>query len=184
MFWISNIILFIHVYAAVHEVAKSQTRLSNWTDWYMLKADYRLYILTDFCKNVQFSSIQLLSSVCLMLCDPVDCSMTGFYARRVSDAIQLSHPPSSTSPPPASGCFPVSQFCISGGQSTGVSSSESVLPMNIQDWFPQNSLFDLLAVQGTLKSLLQNHSLKAYIFLCSTFIIVQLSYPTWLLEKP
>ena len=99
MFWISNIILFIHVYAAVHEVAKSQTRLSNWTDWYMLKADYRLYILTDFCKNVQFSSIQLLSSVCLTLCDPMDCCMTGFYARRVSDAIQLSHPPSSTSPP-------------------------------------------------------------------------------------
>ena len=37
---------------------------------------------------------------------------------------------------PASGPFPISQFFISGGQSIGVSASASVLPMNIQDWFP------------------------------------------------
>ena len=37
---------------------------------------------------------------------------------------------------PASGSFPVSQFFTSGGQSIGVSASVSVLPMNIQDWFP------------------------------------------------
>ena len=37
---------------------------------------------------------------------------------------------------PASGAFPVSQFFTSGGQSVGVSTSASVLPMNIQDWFP------------------------------------------------
>ena len=39
------------------------------------------------------------------------------------------------------------------------------------DWF------DLLAVQGTLKSLLQHHSLKASILWCSAFIMVQLSHP-------
>ena len=37
---------------------------------------------------------------------------------------------------PASGSFPMSQFFASGGQSIGVSASVSVLPMNIQDWFP------------------------------------------------
>ena len=37
---------------------------------------------------------------------------------------------------PASGSFPVSQFFTSGGQSIGVSALASVLPMNIQDWFP------------------------------------------------
>ena len=37
---------------------------------------------------------------------------------------------------PASGSFPVSQFFTSGGQSIGVSASPSVLPMNVQDWFP------------------------------------------------
>ena len=37
---------------------------------------------------------------------------------------------------PASGSFPMSQFCTSGGQSIGASALASVLPMNIQDWFP------------------------------------------------
>ena len=37
---------------------------------------------------------------------------------------------------PASGSFPMNQFFISGGQSTGASASASVLPMSIQDWFP------------------------------------------------
>ena len=39
-------------------------------------------------------------------------------------------------PFPASGSFPMSQFFMSGGQSIGVSASASVLPMNIQNWFP------------------------------------------------
>ena len=84
---------------------------------------------------------------------------------------------------PASGSFQVSQFFASGGQSTGVSASASVLPMNIQDWFPLG--FDLLTVQGTLKSLLQHHSSKASILRHSAFFRVQLSHNhTWLLEKP
>ena len=77
---------------------------------------------------------------------------------------------------PASGSFPMSQFFTSGGQSIGVSASASVLPMSgfisfRMDWF------DLLAVQGTLKSLLQHHSLEASIVHCSTFFMVQLSHP-------
>ena len=52
---------------------------------------------------------------------------------------------------PASGSFPVSQFFTSGGQNIGVSASASVLPMNIQDWFPLRLTSDLLAVWGTLK---------------------------------
>ena len=43
---------------------------------------------------------------------------------------------------------------------------------------------DLLAVQGTLKSLLQHHSLKGWILWCSAFFIVQLSYPYMTMEKP
>ena len=72
---------------------------------------------------------------------------------------------------PASGSFQMSQFFASGGQSTGVSASTSVLPMNTQDWL------DLLAVQGTLKNLLQYHTLKASILWCSPFFIVQLLHP-------
>ena len=58
---------------------------------------------------------------------------------------------------PASGSFQMSQLFPSGGQSIGVSASTSVLPMNTQDWL------DFLAVQGTLKSLLQHYSSKASI---------------------
>ena len=43
---------------------------------------------------------------------------------------------------------------------------------------------DFLAVQGSLKNLLQHHRSKASILLRSTFFIVQVLYPTWLLEKP
>ena len=69
----------------------------------------------------------------------------------------------------------MSQLFTSGGQSIGVSASTSVLPINTQsirmDWL------DLLAVQGTLKSLLQHHRSKASILWCSAFFRVQLSHP-------
>ena len=74
--------------------------------------------------------------------------------------------------------FPMSQFFTSGGQSIGVSPSASVLPMNIQDWFPLGwTGWISLAVQGTLKSLLQHHSSKLSILWHSAFFIVQPSHP-------
>ena len=79
---------------------------------------------------------------------------------------------------PASGSFQMSQFFASGGQSIGVSAFSNS-PSNEysglisfrMDWL------DLLAVQGTLKSLLQHHNSKASILWCSAFFIVQLSHP-------
>ena len=89
---------------------------------------------------------------------------------------------------PASWSFPVSQFFVSGGQSIGVSTSASVLPVNIQDWFPLGWTkgtfrLDLLAFQGTLKTLLQHHSSKASILQSSAFFIVHLSHPYMTSEK-
>ena len=99
------------------------------------------------------SSVQFSRSLCSTLWDPMDYSMPDFpvhyqlpgftqtHAHRVSDAIQ----PTSSSVIPfssrlqsfqASGSFQMSQFFASGGQSTGVSVSASVLPMNTQDWSP------------------------------------------------
>jgi len=78
---------------------------------------------------------------------------------------------------PASGSFQMSQFLTSGGQSIGVSASVSVLPMNIQDWFPLGLTGWILAIQETLKSLLQHHSSKVSILQHSAFFIVQLSHP-------
>ena len=65
---------------------------------------------------------------------------------------------------PASGCFRMSQFLASGGQSIGASAS--VLPMNIQDWFPLGWT-DWISLQS--KGLLQHHGLKASVLRCSAF---------------
>ena len=83
---------------------------------------------------------------------------------------------------PASGSFQMSQLFASGGQSIGVSASTSVPPKNPGlisfrlDWL------DLLAVQGTLKSLLQHYSSKASIL--TVFLYSPTHIHTWLLEKP
>ena len=99
----------------------------------------------------QFSSVQSFSHI--KLCDPIDCSMSDFPSQSLtpgvcSNSCSLSlwyHltissfvvPFSSWLQSfPASGSFLISQFFTSGGQSIGVSASTSVLPMNIQDWFP------------------------------------------------
>ena len=106
--------------------------------------------------NMQDQSVSSVSSVaqsCLTLCDPMDCSMPGLpvhhqfleftqtHVHWVDDTIQPSHPlscPSSSCPQslPAQGSFPMSQFFASGGQRIGVSASASVLPIDIQYWFP------------------------------------------------
>ena len=97
-----------------------------------------------------FIVVQSLSHV--WLCDPMDCSTSGFpvlhhllefiqsHIQWVRDATQPSHPvfPFSSFPQsfPASESFPMSWFFASGGQSIGASASASVFPINIQNWFP------------------------------------------------
>ena len=105
----------------------------------------------------QFSSVPQL---CLTLCNPLDCSMPGFpvHPRACSNSCPLSqwyHPTISSSVVPfsclqsfpASGSFPLSQLFASGSQSTEVSASASVLPVNIQDWFPLG-LTGLISLQS------------------------------------
>ena len=72
----------------------------------------------------------------------------------------------------------MSQVFSSGGQSIGISASASVLPMNIQGWFPIR-LTSWLSLQskGLSRIFSQHHSSKASILQCSAFFIVQLSYP-------
>ena len=72
---------------------------------------------------------------------------------------------------PSSGSFLMRHLFTSGGQNIGASSSESVLPMNIQGLFPLEltDWFDLLAAQGTLKGLLRNWSSKTSVLQCWAF---------------
>ena len=123
----------------------------------------------------------------------MDCSTPGFpvlhylpefaqtHAYWVGDAIQSSHPLSSPSPPafnlsPASGFFPMSLLCIRWPKYW--SFSFTISPCNEYSGLISFSIdwFNLLDVQGTLKSLLQHQSLKVSILWSSAFFIVQLSH--------
>ena len=134
----------------------------------------------------QFSSVQSLSRATLW--DPMDCSTPGLpihqlleftqtHVRRVSDAIQPSHPLSSPSPPafnlPSIRVFSnETVLCIKWPKYW--SFSFSVSPFNEYSWLISFRIdwFDILAVQGTLKSLFQHHSSKASILWYSAFFIV------------
>ena len=72
---------------------------------------------------------------------------------------------------PASGSFPVSQLFTSAGQSTGASASASPFNEYSRVISSRTDRFDLLVVQGTLKSLLQHHSSKASIIQHSLFMV-------------
>ena len=86
---------------------------------------------------------------------------------------------------PAPGSFPMSQFFASGGQSIGVSASASVLPMNIQDWFPLGwtGLFSLQS-KG-LSRVFSCTTIRKYWFFGAQLSLRSNSHiHTWLLEKP
>ena len=102
----------------------------------------------DGDRSVQFSSV---TQSCPALCDPMDCSTPGFpihhqlpelaqtHVHWVNDDIQPSYPVilfSCLQSFPASGTFLMSQLSASCDQSVGASLSASVLPTNIQGWFP------------------------------------------------
>ena len=141
--------------------------------------------------GVQFSSV---AQSCPTLCNPTNCSTPGLpvhhqlpeftqtHVHQVGDSIQPPHPLSSPSPP----ALNLSSIVVFSNESAlrirwpkYWSFSFKISPTNEHpglisfrmDWL------DLLAVQGTLKSLLQHHSSKASILQHSAFFIVQLSHP-------
>ena len=149
--------------------------------------------------TIGFRGGSSVAQSCPALSDPMDCSMPGLpvhhqlpeftqtHVHQVGDAIQLSHPLSSPSP----------AFNLS---SIRVFSNESVLHIRYPKYWsfsfsisPSNEYsglisfriewLDLLAVQGTLKSLLQHHSSKASILHHSGFFIIQLSHPYMTIGK-
>ena len=146
--------------------------------------------------SVQFSSVQFSSVTqsCPTLCEPMNSSTPGLpvhqqlpeftqtHVHRIDDAIQPSHPLLSPSPPAPT---PPSIRVFSNESALRIrwpkywSFSFSISPSNEHpglisfrmDWL------DFLAVQGTLKSLLQHCSSKASILQCSAFFTVQRSHP-------
>ena len=144
-------------------------------------------LLLLFPPSCAFVVVQLISRIWLLATPwtaarqaslSITNSLTQTHVHRVGDAIQPSHPLSSFSPPSIS-------------PSIRVFSNESVLRIRWPKYWnfsfsisPSNEhpglisfrmdWLDLLAVQGTLKSLLQHHSSKASVLQCSAFFVVQL----------
>ena len=100
------------------------------------------------------------------------------------------HPTISSSVVPFSSCllsFPPSrsfQWVSSGGQSIGVSTSVSVLPMNIQDWFPLGLTDNSLQYKGLSKSLFSTTVWKHQFFGAQPALWSHSHIHTWLLQKP
>ena len=137
------------------ELSKCDNRDTNWANlkkmqylWSAIKWGLPVIIFLSDFSSVQFNSVQLLSHVQLFMTlwtaapdFPVHnqlLELAQTHDHRVSDAIQPSHPLSSTSSPAFNlsqhqGIF---QWVSSSYQVAKVLASASVLPMNIQDWFP------------------------------------------------
>ena len=140
-------------------------------------------------KIFQFSSV---TQSCPTLCDPMDYSMPGFpvhhqlpklaqtHVHQLSDAIQSSHLLSSPSPP----AFNLFQHQGLFKRVSSLYQVANIFELQLPSFqrifrtdFFRIDWLDLLAVQATLKSLLQHHSLKASVLWHSAFFIVQLSHP-------
>ena len=143
-------------------------------------------------------SVSSFTQSCPTLYSPMDCSTPGFpvhhhlpelaqtHVHSVSDAIQPSCPLLFPSPP----AFNLSQHESFSNESALCIRwpkywSFSISPSNEYSGLISFRIdcFDLLSVQGTLKSLLQHHSSKASILLCSVFFMVQLSHLYMTIEK-
>ena len=143
----------------------------------------------------KFSSVQLLSRIWLFATPwttacQASLSITNSWSllklvHLVSDAIQPSHPLLSPSPPTLNpsqhhGLF--KRVSSSHQVAKVLKFSFSISPSNEYSGLFRISFridwFNLLAVQGTLKSLLQHHSSKTSVLQCSAFFMIQLSHPT------
>ena len=153
-------------------------------------------------KYVERSSTLLVIVVqlCLTLCNPMDCSMPGPPCSSPSPGTcsnscplsQWCHPTilSSVVPFscllsfPASGSFPMSQLFASGIQTTGASASASVLPMNIQGWFPLR-LTGLISLQSKgLSRVFSNTTVQKHQFGIQPSLWYNSHIRIGLLEKP
>ena len=109
------------------------------------------------------------------------CPLSRWCHPRISSSVIpfSSHPPSF----PASGSFPMSQFFTSGSQSIGT--SVSVLPMNIQDWFPLG-LIDWISLRSKgLSRVFSNTTVQKHQFFSAQLSSQSNSHIyTWPLEKP
>ena len=158
---------------------------------------YSKILITNVCAPQFCCCYCSVTQSCPILCDPMDCNTPSFpvhhhllelaqiHVHRISDAIQPSHPLLSLFLLPlASGSFPVSWLLASGGQKYWSFSINSSSEYSGLISFRMAG-FDLLAFQGTLKSILLNHTVSKHQFFGTKPSLWSSSHiHTGLLEKP
>ena len=155
----------------------------------MLFLKYRVVTISFILSNLRYFKVKqdfavvIQSLTHVWFWDSINCSTQAFPVFSLSDfaqthvhwgshVIQPSHPLLPPSPLALNlshiRVFQIFWLFASCAQSIGASTSTSVFPMNIQDWFPLRwtGLISFV-VQGTFESLLQHHSLKASVLQCS-----------------
>ena len=131
---------------------------------------------------------------CLTLCDSMDCSTPGLPVHHWLPELTQIHVhwvgevfpiPLSLQFFPSSGSIQMSQFFTSGGQSTGVSASVSVLPMNIQDWFTLGWTGWISLQSKGLSRVFFNTAVQKHQFFSAQLPLLSNSHiHSWSLEKP
>ena len=156
--------------------------------------------VTKHCNQL---SVQFSPSVCLTLCDSIDCDTPGFpvypyllestqtHVHRIGDAIQPYHHPLSSN---SALTFSLSQhqdlfqwdrFFASCDQNTGVSASASVLPMNIKGWFPLGWTCLIFLLSKGLSRVFSSTTVQKHQFFSAQPSLRSSSHiHTWLLGKP
>ena len=150
-------ICFIYLDAAVLDVYMFSTVQSLSCVWlsetpWTAACQASLFITNSQSLLKLLSIKSVLPSNHLILCRPI----------RFSSSLQSF---------PAWGSFPMSQFFASGSQNIGASSLASVLPMNIQDWFPLGGT-GWISLQSKGLSSLKHRSSKASVLQCSAFFLI------------
>ena len=153
------------------------------------------YPTSGYISSVQsLSHVRLFATPCITACRASLSITNSWSLLKLMSKSRWWHPTNSSSVIPfsfhlqsfpASGSFQMSQFFTSGSQSIGASASASVLPMNIQDWFPLE-LTGLISLQSKgLSRVFSNTTVQKYQFFGAQLSLWSNSHiHTWLMEKP
>ena len=174
----------------------------NWLcrAFYLKAIEYTFFssVHGTFSRIDHISSVQLLSCVRLFVtpwiaAHQASLSITISWSSLTCSSSPWCHPPISSSVVPfscpqylpASESFPMSQLFAWGGQSTGVSASASVLPMNTQDWSPLEWTGWISLQSKGLSRVFSNTTVQKHQFFGTQLSSQSNSHiHTWLLEKP
>ena len=166
-----------------HSINSAFTSSLAWENWLYLRHDSS--VAQSYCPTLRPPGLQHTRLPCPSptpgACS-YSCPLSPWCHPTITSSVILFSCPHSF---PASGSFPMSRFFTSGGQSIGASASASVLPMDIQHWFPLG-LTGLTSLQSKRCSrVFSNTTVQKHEFFSDQLSLWSSSHiHAWLLEKP